>query len=119
MDATVFPEGRGVWHVNATRTMRSLGEIVQHEDQTFWVLPDDGSDLQGISGGPHASAEDAMAAITIPRYVLCWPQALAAIDVKPRRTLRRPCRWSGDSPPAYPSRETGDQEQCSRRRYRI
>ena len=71
MDATVFPEGRGVWHVNTTRTMRSLGEIVQREDQTFWILPDEGSDLQGISGGPHASAEDAMAAIGAHLHGTC------------------------------------------------
>ena len=28
MDAIVFAQGRGVWHVNASPTMRSLGELL-------------------------------------------------------------------------------------------
>jgi hypothetical protein len=63
MDTTVFPDGAGVWHVNATRTMRSLGEILVKAGRTYSIVPDDDSDLQGISIGPYRTCEDAMAAI--------------------------------------------------------
>jgi hypothetical protein len=64
MDATVFPEGRGIWHVNASPTMRSLGEIIMESQRTAMIVPDDESSLlAGINPGPYSSVEDAMTAI--------------------------------------------------------
>ena len=64
MDATVFPEGQGVWHVNASPTMRSLGEIVVGRHKTATIVPDDASlMLEGVNPGPYGSVDEAMAAI--------------------------------------------------------
>jgi hypothetical protein len=63
MDATVFSQGRGVWHVNASPTMRSLGELLMGSDQTVTILPDARSALHGVSPGPYGSVEAAMTAI--------------------------------------------------------
>lgn len=64
MDATVFAEGQGIWHVNASPTMRSLGDLVQGADKTVTIRPDDEtSALHGVDPGPYGSLEDAMAAI--------------------------------------------------------
>ena len=66
MDATVFAEGRGVWHVNASPTMRSLGEIVVGPQKTATIVPDDASSLlEGVNPGPYSSVEEAMAAIGV------------------------------------------------------
>jgi hypothetical protein len=65
MDAAVFTEGAGVWHVNASPSMRSLGEVLKRPDNTFSVLPDDGGSLlEGIGIGPYPSLQDAMEAIS-------------------------------------------------------
>ena len=64
MDATVFAQGRGVWHVNASPTMRSLGDLLMGADQTVTIVPDDElSALHGVNPGPYATVEDAMAAV--------------------------------------------------------
>ncbi len=64
MDATVFTEGRGVWHVNASPTMRSLGELMEGPDKSVTIIPDDeDSALHGVHPGPYGKLEDAMAAI--------------------------------------------------------
>ena len=63
MDATVFAQGRGFWHVNALPSMRSLGDLTQGSDRTFTVTPDEGSPLLGMAAGPYPSLETAMAAI--------------------------------------------------------
>jgi hypothetical protein len=63
MDATVFSQGRGVWHVNASPTMRSLGELLMGSDQTVTILPDEASALHGVSPGPYGSVDEAMTAI--------------------------------------------------------
>ena len=63
MDATMFNEGRGIWHVAASPSMRDLGDLVQGEDGTVVIEPDAGSDLQGMPCGPYATMEEAMAAI--------------------------------------------------------
>ena len=63
MDATVFSHGHGVWHVNASPTMRSLGELLMGPDQTITILPEERSALHGVSPGPYGSVEDAMTAI--------------------------------------------------------
>ena len=52
MDATVFAQGRGVWHVNASPTMRSLGDLLMEPDRSLTILADEGSPLCGISPGP-------------------------------------------------------------------
>ena len=43
MDATVFSQGRGIWHVNASPTMRSLGELLMDSDKIVTIFPDSGS----------------------------------------------------------------------------
>jgi hypothetical protein len=64
MDATVFTQGRGIWHVNASPTMRSLGDLLAGPDRTLTIVPDDeGSALHGVNPGPYATVEEAMAAI--------------------------------------------------------
>ena len=63
MDSTVFTQARGVWHVNASPTMRSLGDLLRGPKNTITILPDEGSALHGVSRGPYASLEEAMAAI--------------------------------------------------------
>ncbi len=63
MDATLFNEGHGVWHVAAAPSMRGLGDLVQGEDGTVVIAPDAGSDLQGMPCGPYATVAQAMAAI--------------------------------------------------------
>ncbi len=64
MDATVFTQGRGMWHVNASPSMRSLGDLSMEPDRTVTIIPDDeGSGFHGINPGPYATVEDAMAAI--------------------------------------------------------
>jgi hypothetical protein len=63
MDTTVFSQGRGVWHVNASPTMRSLGELLMGSNQTVTILPDERSALHGVSPGPYGSVEAAMTAI--------------------------------------------------------
>ncbi len=63
MDATVFSQGRGVWHVNASPTMRSLGDLLMGPRKTITIVADKGSALHGINPGPYASLERAMAAI--------------------------------------------------------
>ena len=53
MDATVFAEGRGVWHVNASPTMRSLGDLLQGPEKTITIRPGDRtSALHGVDPGP-------------------------------------------------------------------
>ncbi len=64
MDATVFNEGGGAWHVNASPTMRSLCELIQAADKTITIIPDEeASALVGIKLGPYETVEQAMAAI--------------------------------------------------------
>jgi hypothetical protein len=63
MDAAVFTEGAGVWHVNASPSMRSLGEVLKQPDNTFLILPDDGSVLAGIDTGPYRSLDEVITAI--------------------------------------------------------
>ncbi len=63
MDAVVFTEGRGIWRVVASPSMRGLGDMMTAEDRTILIEPDEGSDLQGVDCGPHATLEEAMAAI--------------------------------------------------------
>jgi hypothetical protein len=66
MDATVFSGGRGVWQVNASPTMRSLGHLIMGRDRTVRVVPDERSSvLHGVNPGPYGSVEEAMAAIGI------------------------------------------------------
>jgi hypothetical protein len=63
MDATVFPQGNGFWRVNASPSMRDLGEITRAADGAFTVEPDEASDLVGVPTGPYASLDDALSAI--------------------------------------------------------
>ncbi len=65
MDATVFAEGHGVWHVAASPSMRGLGDLVQAQDGSVTIEPDAGSDLKGIHGGPYATVAEAMATIGV------------------------------------------------------
>ena len=51
------------WRVSASPSMRGLGDLIQHEGQSFTITPDEGSDLQGITAGPYATLNEAMAAI--------------------------------------------------------
>jgi hypothetical protein len=39
MDAKVYSEAPGVWHVNAFPTMRSLGKVVTGTDKTLGIKP--------------------------------------------------------------------------------
>ena len=64
MDATVFTQGRGIWHVNASPSMRSLGDLLMGTDRTVTIEPDgEDSALYGVNPGPYATLEDAMVAI--------------------------------------------------------
>lgn len=63
MDSTIFSQGRGVWHVNASPTMRSLGDLLMGPRKTITIVPDEGAALHGINPGPYTSLEGAMAAI--------------------------------------------------------
>jgi len=65
MDAKVYSEAPGIWHVNAFPTMRSLGEVIRHPDKTLRIKPDRGSDLDGVSPGPYPSLQEAMDAIAL------------------------------------------------------
>jgi hypothetical protein len=49
--------------VNASPTMRSLGEVIQQPDKTLRIKPDRGSDLDGIAIGPYQSLKQVMDAI--------------------------------------------------------
>ncbi len=63
MDAAVFAQGMGLWRVSASPSMRGLGEVLKREDKTFRIVPDEGSDLEGISAGPYASLDEVTAAM--------------------------------------------------------
>ena len=63
MDAAVFAQGMGLWRVSASPSMRGLGEVLKREDKTFRIVPDEGSDLEGIVSGPYVSLDAAMAAM--------------------------------------------------------
>jgi hypothetical protein len=64
MDAAVFFQGSGIWQVNATPSMRSIGEVTQGPGKTFRVSSDtEAYALDGIHPGPYPSLEDAFAAI--------------------------------------------------------
>ena len=63
MDATVFSQGRGIWHVNASPTMRSLGELLMDSDKIVTIFPDEGSILRGVRPGPYSTIDEAMTAI--------------------------------------------------------
>jgi hypothetical protein len=63
MNATVFWEGGGIWHVLASPTMRSLGEVIRQPDGSLVVDPDTGSDIAGMTRGPYADLDAAMDAI--------------------------------------------------------
>jgi hypothetical protein len=39
MNAKVFYQDKGVWHVNAFPTMRSLGKVVTGTDKTLGIKP--------------------------------------------------------------------------------
>ena len=65
MDVTVFYEGSGVWHVNASPTMRSLGAVLQQLDLTVIIEPDEGSDLAGVAPGPYPSLQEDMNAMAV------------------------------------------------------
>jgi hypothetical protein len=73
MDATVFAQGRGVWHVNACPTMRSLGDLLMEPDKSLTILADEGSPLSGISPGPYAALNIAMDAIASHLGGRCEP----------------------------------------------
>jgi hypothetical protein len=64
VNAVLFVQGGGLWRVNASPTMRSLGEVTRGPDKTFTVASDaEAYALDGIHPGPYASLDDAMAAI--------------------------------------------------------
>ncbi len=63
MDAAVFAQGMGLWRVSASPSMRGLGEVLKREDKTLRIMPNEGSDVEGISAGPYASLYEAMAAM--------------------------------------------------------
>jgi len=65
MDAKVFYEGSGIWHVNASPSMRSLGAVLEQPDLTVIIEPDEGSNLAGVAIGPHQSLQDAMNVIAV------------------------------------------------------
>jgi hypothetical protein len=65
MDAKLYSEAPGIWHVNAVPTMRSLGEVMRQPDKTLKIKPDRGSDLEGILPGPYQSIEKASEAIGV------------------------------------------------------
>ncbi len=73
MDATVFAQGHGVWHVNACPTMRSLGDLLMEPDRSLTILADEGSPLCGISPGPYAALDLAMKAIATHLGGRCEP----------------------------------------------
>ena len=63
MDAVVFNEGKGVWRVVASPSMRGLGDLVETGNRSVTIEPDVGSDLEGIAPGPYASLDHALSAI--------------------------------------------------------
>ncbi len=63
MDAMVFNEGKGIWRVLTSPSMRGLGDLVREQSDRVTIKPDEGSALQGIHCGPYGNMEDAMAAI--------------------------------------------------------
>ena len=63
MDAVVFTEGRGIWRVVASPSMRGLADLVQTGNRAVTIEPEDGSDLEGIAPGPYASLDHALSAI--------------------------------------------------------
>jgi hypothetical protein len=63
MDAVVFTEGRGIWRVVASPSMRGLADLVETGNRAVTIEPDDGADLQGIAPGPYASLDHALSAI--------------------------------------------------------
>ena len=73
MDATVFAQGQGVWHVNAHPTMRSLGDLLMEPDRSLTILADEGSPLCGISPGPYAALNIAIDAIATHLGGRCEP----------------------------------------------
>jgi hypothetical protein len=73
MDATVFAQGRGVWHVNASPTMRSLGDLLMEPDWSLTILADEGSPLCGINPGSYAALNIAIDAIATHLGGRCEP----------------------------------------------
>ncbi len=73
MDARVFAEGGGVWHVMASPSMRSLGDLLMAADRTVTIEPDDASALNGIDPGPYATLDAAMSAIGAHLGGQCQP----------------------------------------------
>jgi hypothetical protein len=64
MDAVLFSQGRGMWHVNASPTMRSLGDLLRSPDKGLTIVPDDEqSALHGVNAGSCPTLEEAMATI--------------------------------------------------------
>jgi hypothetical protein len=63
MDAKVFYQEKGVWHVNASPTMRSLGVVLENGDKSLRIEPEEGSNLDGVATGPYRSIEEVMDAI--------------------------------------------------------
>jgi len=63
MDAKIFSEAPGVWHVNASPTMRSLGEVIRQPDKSLRIKPDRGSDLEGVASGPYPSIKEVVDAV--------------------------------------------------------
>jgi hypothetical protein len=65
MDAKVYSEAPGIWHVNAFPTMRSLGEVMRQPDTTLKIRPERGSDLEGVAPGPCPSIKEVADAIAV------------------------------------------------------
>jgi hypothetical protein len=63
VDAVVFWDGPGFWHVNEQPSMRSLGEIARTGEDEYIIDPDSHSALSGISAGPYRSLDEALLAI--------------------------------------------------------
>ena len=63
MDAVVYTQGQGIWRVSASPSMRGLGDVLKGGDKTLTIVPDEGSDLDGIRSGPYASLDEVMAAV--------------------------------------------------------
>ena len=49
--------------MNASPSMRSLGDLLEGPDSNYIIEPDAGSDLDGIARGPYPAMKAAMDAI--------------------------------------------------------
>lgn len=78
MDATIFWEGSGVWHVLTSPTMRSLGDVIRQADGSLTIEADVGSDIDGMVLGPYGNLEDVMSAIAAHLGGRCTTQRKGA-----------------------------------------